>query len=111
MRFWDASADDAAGHEPCWFHLTDHLLTGASESVNFVTRPSIASFEPTDAVDLKGSLERFRELAGQLGESEGLLQAHVAELRDQLAEAGAQSPRTPDHPRITLRANTGERGD
>jgi len=58
--------------------------------VNFVTRPSIASFEPTDAVDLTGSLERFRELAGQLGESEGLLQAHVAELRDQLAEAGAQ---------------------
>ena len=56
--------------------------------MNFVTRPSIASFEPTDAVDLKGSLERFRELSGQLGESEGLLQAHVAELRDQLAEAG-----------------------
>ncbi|EHY76251.1 sensory box histidine kinase FleS [Stutzerimonas stutzeri ATCC 14405 = CCUG 16156] len=34
------------------------------------------------------SLELFRQVSGQLGESEGFLQARVAELKGQLAEAG-----------------------
>jgi len=37
---------------------------------------------------LTRSLELFRQVSGQLGESEGFLQARVAELKGQLAEAG-----------------------
>jgi len=37
---------------------------------------------------LTRSFELFRQVSGQLGESEGLLQARVAELKGQLAEAG-----------------------
>ena len=44
-----------------------------------------------DASDeLEQSLALVRDISGQLGESEGMLQARVAELQDQLAESAAQ---------------------
>lgn len=56
--------------------------------MNPVTRPSIDPREPADALALTRSLELFRQVSGQLSQSEGLLHARVAELRGQLAEAG-----------------------
>ncbi|TYP61714.1 PAS/PAC sensor signal transduction histidine kinase [Stutzerimonas stutzeri] len=44
-----------------------------------------------DASDeLEQSLALVRDISGQLGESEGMLQARVAELQDQLAESASQ---------------------
>ncbi|WP_425540816.1 sensor histidine kinase [Stutzerimonas chloritidismutans] len=40
--------------------------------------------------ELEQSLALFRDISGQLGESECMLQARVAELKDQLAESAAQ---------------------
>lgn len=40
--------------------------------------------------ELEQSLALFRDISGQLGESERMLQARVAELKDQLAESAAQ---------------------
>jgi len=56
--------------------------------VNSVTKPSESSFDAPDVLALTRSLELFRQVSGQLGESEELLQVRVAELKGQLAEAG-----------------------
>ncbi|KRW68081.1 histidine kinase [Pseudomonas sp. TTU2014-105ASC] len=56
--------------------------------MNSVTRPSIDPHDSPDALALTRSLELFRQVSGQLGESEVFLQARVAELKGQLAEAG-----------------------
>jgi len=58
--------------------------------VNSVTSRSADPLDPASALELSQSLELFRHMSGQLGESQGLLQARVAELRGQLAEASAQ---------------------
>ena len=56
--------------------------------MNSVTKPSESSFDAPDVLALTRSLELFRQVSGQLGESEELLQVRVAELKGQLAEAG-----------------------
>ncbi|MBS68118.1 MAG: PAS domain-containing sensor histidine kinase [Pseudomonas sp.] len=56
--------------------------------MNSVTKPSASSFDAPDVLALTRSLELFRQVSGQLGESEELLQVRVAELKGQLAEAG-----------------------
>lgn len=55
--------------------------------MHLVTSPSVNPIEPTDSAALSGSLDLFRRLASQLGDSEGRLRAHVDELQIRLAEA------------------------
>lgn len=51
---------------------------------------STAVAPPQAAGELEHSLSRFAELSGRLDDSQGLLQARMAELKGQLAEASAQ---------------------
>ncbi|WP_408005178.1 sensor histidine kinase [Pseudomonas lopnurensis] len=61
--------------------------------MNSVTSRSADPLELARAHELTQSLELFRQMSGQLGESQGLLQARVVELKGQLAEASAQRRR------------------
>jgi two-component system, sensor histidine kinase FlrB len=61
-------------------------VTLATRSLEPVLRPAKA--EASD--ELEQSLELFSRLSGRFGESQQLLQARVAELKDQLAETAAQ---------------------
>ncbi len=57
--------------------------------MKFLARPLADPLRPVDTCALTGSLELFRQLSGQLGASEDFLRAHVGELQERLAEAGA----------------------
>ena len=72
--------------------MTDHLLTDTS-AVTSASSSSALNVRPASAAapsELEQSLELFTRMSGRLGESQQLLQARVAELKDQLADTSAR---------------------
>ncbi|TLX55454.1 PAS domain-containing sensor histidine kinase [Stutzerimonas nosocomialis] len=68
-----------------------HLLTARVRAVKPITHPtSPESAEPATTLELEQSLRRFSQISAQLGQSHGMLEDRVAELKQELALAGAQ---------------------
>lgn len=72
-------------------HVTDHLLTEREPVTSATCSPeSVQCSAKAGASDeLKLSLALFHRMSDQLGESQSVLQARVAELTNQLAESAA----------------------